>query len=103
MWVTVNDCIGLPSFPIAPKNIRTKLDKLSNGNKRKKDGTKAWEYLLSCHPLDIQTIISKKQLSEIIQKETSEKNGSVRVKNNTTLDVIRQCPTILENKTAELS
>lgn len=52
-WVTTQECLGIPGFPGTPANVRKKLDLLALGNpslKRKREGTKAYEYHVSLLP-----------------------------------------------------
>ena len=52
-WVTTQECLGIPGFPGTPANVRKKLDLLATGNpslKRKREGTKAYEYHVSLLP-----------------------------------------------------
>lgn len=61
IWITAQECIGLPSFPSMLQNIRANLEKLANGVKRKRAGTKAWEYPINCLPPMAQSVFLKKQ------------------------------------------
>lgn len=52
-WVTTQDCMGIPGFPTGAANVRKKLDLLASGNptmKRKREGSKAYEYHVSILP-----------------------------------------------------
>ncbi|HBC0987596.1 TPA: hypothetical protein IGZ61_002270 [Escherichia coli] len=47
VWVTAQECIGVPGFPVGVSNVRNRLDKLAADHpesKRKRAGTKAYEY-----------------------------------------------------------
>ena len=51
MWVTAKELIGLPSVPTNVHKIRAMLDRLSGPEtKRKRQGSKAFEYLISILP-----------------------------------------------------
>ncbi|EJX5188437.1 DNA-binding domain-containing protein, partial [Salmonella enterica] len=54
-WVTVQECIGLTTFPKGPANIRRKLESLVCGREdlfRKRQGSKAVEYHFSALPAE---------------------------------------------------
>ncbi|ECC1559594.1 hypothetical protein FNI18_06160 [Salmonella enterica subsp. salamae] len=47
IWVTAQECIGVPGFPVGVSNVRNRLEKLAADHpdaKRKRAGTKAYEY-----------------------------------------------------------
>lgn len=51
MWFTSKELTSLPCMPITYNKVRAKLDKLANSNqKRKRQGTKAFEYHIDCLP-----------------------------------------------------
>ncbi|HAT7513505.1 TPA: hypothetical protein JAV82_001247 [Kluyvera ascorbata] len=53
MWVSVHECVGIPGFPTGVSNVRNKLEKLAEGLdnvRRKRAGSKAWEYHVSILP-----------------------------------------------------
>ncbi|AUZ65872.1 hypothetical protein GBC03_22270 [Citrobacter telavivensis] len=46
-WVTVQECMGIPGFPNTAPAVRKRLEDLASGiegSKRKKPGSKAFEY-----------------------------------------------------------
>ncbi|QHJ80014.1 MAG: hypothetical protein [Caudoviricetes sp.] len=52
-WLTAQECIGLPGFPSGVSNIRNRLEKLAANNpngRRKRAGSKAYEYNVSLLP-----------------------------------------------------
>lgn len=52
-WVTTQECLGIPGFPGTAANVRKKLELLATGNptlKRKREGSKAYEYHISLLP-----------------------------------------------------
>lgn len=56
-WVTVQDCIGVPEFATTAPNVRKKLDMLAEASpelKRKRSGSKAFEYHVSLLPTRTQ-------------------------------------------------
>lgn len=63
MWVTAKECAGIGGFPTDPNNARTRLQKLSAElpeMKRKREGTKAFEFHVSILPASVQTALFKK-------------------------------------------
>ncbi|EEZ5537881.1 transposase [Shigella sonnei] len=69
MWVTAQQCLGLAGFPAAEKNVRARLDKLTEQNpewKRKRKGTKAFEYYIECLPAEAQRILKKKYTQQLM-------------------------------------
>ncbi len=62
MWVTAKELIGLTGVPTRVHNIRAMLDRLSTEeSKRKRQGTKAFEYQLNVLPVPIQTAFYKRE------------------------------------------
>ncbi|SHG65574.1 Mu DNA-binding domain-containing protein [Pantoea sesami] len=56
-WVSVKECIGVCGFPQAESNARKKLDDLVCGRnelRRKRSGTKAFEYHISVLPPEVR-------------------------------------------------
>ncbi|SPW34031.1 Uncharacterised protein [Edwardsiella tarda] len=69
MWVTAQECLGLAGFPSAEKNVRARLEKLIEQNfewKRKRQGTKAFEYYIECLPAEAQRILKEKHAQQIM-------------------------------------
>lgn len=61
MWITAKECIGLDGFPSDVSNIRSRLDKISTSEtKRKRQGSKASEYHISLFSVESQVAIYKK-------------------------------------------
>ncbi|MEN3262196.1 DNA-binding protein, partial [Sodalis endosymbiont of Spalangia cameroni] len=53
IWLTAKECISLPGFPRMEHNIRNRLDKVSGDQsqlRRRREGTKAFEYHIDCLP-----------------------------------------------------
>ncbi|MCR9669418.1 transposase domain-containing protein [Vibrio parahaemolyticus] len=62
MWVTAKELIGLSGVPTSVHKIRAMLDRLSTEeSKRKRQGTKAFEYQLSILPVPVQTAFYKRE------------------------------------------
>ena len=70
MWFVVRDCLGLSGFPSAEKNIRARLDRLAENNpewKRKREGTKAFEYHIDCLPAEAQKVLRKRLTHQVLE------------------------------------
>ncbi|MGA5655231.1 DNA-binding protein [Rahnella contaminans] len=56
IWVTPQDCLGVPGFPTAIPNIRKRLNSLADEHpelRRKRLGSKAYEYHVSLLPEEV--------------------------------------------------
>ncbi|EME6423057.1 transposase, partial [Escherichia coli] len=99
MWFVVRDCLGLSGFPSAEKNIRARLDRLAENNpewKRKREGTKAFEYHIDCLPAEAQKVLRKRLTHQVLEdaqlpavvEQKAVKNVAVRDE----LEVMVKCP-----------
>lgn len=99
MWFVVRDCLGLSGFPSAEKNIRARLDRLAENNpewKRKREGTKAFEYHIDCLPDEAQKVLRKRLTHQVLEdaqlpavvEQKAVKNVAVRDE----LEVMVKCP-----------
>ncbi|EAQ1856016.1 hypothetical protein OUN72_002845 [Salmonella enterica subsp. enterica serovar Essen] len=73
-WFTVQDCENLANFPKGAQNIRNKLEKLLEGRselKRKRKGSKGYEYHSSILPEQLQNCFEVED-SAAPQKRTTE-------------------------------
>lgn len=80
MWFTVNDFVNCTGFATTERGCRKILDKLAKGNpniRRKRIGTKAYEYNLMCFDKDIQERLLKKFTANVVQSG-SKKLPTVR-------------------------
>ncbi|MDF5187258.1 DNA-binding protein, partial [Vibrio parahaemolyticus] len=72
MYVTAKECVGLPEMPSREHNVRNKLNKLAKDDqKRKRQGTKAFEYHIDCLPAE-----TRMALMQQIAKEEADKSQS---------------------------
>ncbi|WP_268980213.1 DNA-binding protein, partial [Yersinia alsatica] len=77
IWVTAQECIGLPNMPTAPFNISNRLKKNATiETMRKREGTKAYEYHINCLPPVARASVLKTQ-------------GTVEI-NNQHFDIIKR-------------
>ncbi|QHJ80016.1 MAG: hypothetical protein [Caudoviricetes sp.] len=64
IWVTVQECSGIPGLPSSESNIRKKLCSFTHGNElfaRKRAGTKAVEFNIQALPMEIRAEILKRR------------------------------------------
>ncbi|EOF5041022.1 transposase domain-containing protein [Providencia rettgeri] len=62
IWVTAQECIGLPNLPSAPFNISNRLKKHATEDMvRKREGSKAFEFHINCLPPVARAAVLKKQ------------------------------------------
>lgn len=67
IWLTAQECIGLPNMPTAPFNISNRLKKLATADMmRKRQGTKAIEFHINClPPVDRATVLRRRGTVEV--------------------------------------
>lgn len=69
MWVTAQECAGIGGLPTRDQNVRARLDRATAKNpewKRKRQGTKAFEYYIECLPAEAQRILKEKNAQQIM-------------------------------------
>ncbi|HHV7359427.1 TPA: Mu transposase C-terminal domain-containing protein [Morganella morganii] len=112
IWLTAKECIGLPDFPTQPQNIRSRLEKYSGGSdtfRRRRTGTKAFEYHIDCLPLAAQEVIKARFYAQALETEVPVTAERAAVKTPRSeklagdLDIMRQCPALLDSKVGELT
>lgn len=112
IWLTAKECIGLPDFPTQPQNIRSRLEKYSGGSdtfRRRRTGTKAFEYHIDCLPLAAQEVIKARFYAQALETEMPATAEPAAVKTPRSeklagdLDIMRQCPALLDSKVGELT
>ncbi|AWY02216.1 DDE endonuclease [Marinomonas primoryensis] len=60
-WLTAPECAGIGGLPVHPKNTRARLESLcTEATKRKREGTKAFEYHISILPAATQAALYKR-------------------------------------------
>ncbi|WP_140921522.1 Mu transposase C-terminal domain-containing protein [Limnobaculum xujianqingii] len=110
MWITVADLVGCKGLPSTERGCRKLLDKVALNMpdiRRKKAGSKAFEYDVSYLPSNIQSLIEPHLLKHVITSRAPQRNvaklDTKKTSNSSTLDLMRQCPSLLENKINELT
>lgn len=74
-WVTVQECMGIPGFPNTAPAVRKRLEDLSlgfEGSKRKRPGTKAYEYNTKILPGYAQAIFSGGTIADTVVPQNEE-------------------------------
>lgn len=111
IWLTVQECLNLPGLPSMEHNIRNNLNKRAGGNsdmRRRRQGSKAYEYHLECLPAEAQAVIRERHYQALMEQTakaepvtTPVKNSSIKPRNK--LVLIRQCPALLEREVNTLT
>ncbi|TNI12728.1 transposase [Aeromonas veronii] len=114
MFFTVNELIGLPGIPGTVQGARWTLNKRAGDNpdlRRRRDGTKAFEYHLDCLPTEAQAAIRERHYQALMEQNAAAEPAAVptttatntAVKPRQKLDLLRQCPALLEKEINSLT
>ncbi|MDA5524752.1 Mu transposase C-terminal domain-containing protein [Yersinia kristensenii] len=112
MFLSVNELIGLPGMPGTAPGVRAALNKRAGSSlelKRKRAGTKAFEYHIDCLTEQQQEVIRERHLNSLLTAEKKAVKSAVnsdlnpRVKPKHELDLMRQCPALLQRSTNNLT
>ncbi|WP_436882573.1 Mu transposase C-terminal domain-containing protein [Enterobacter asburiae] len=113
MFVIAKELVGVPGLPATTKGIREALSRSSNGMPelvRKRQGTKAFEYHIDCLPAEAREVVRQRhyqsvleQSSEIAVVDAPVAARKSAVKPSQELELIRQCPALLERKVGTLT
>ncbi|XYX40139.1 Mu transposase C-terminal domain-containing protein [Candidatus Erwinia dacicola] len=116
VWLTAKECSSLPGMPSMGHNIRNKLDKLTGGNdslRRRRQGTKAFEYHVDCLPDAAREAVQARMARQLLAQSaslparattTSELvTGAGGEKVQRELALYRKCPALQEKKLHELT
>ncbi|HCT6817392.1 TPA: transposase [Morganella morganii] len=112
IWLTAKECVGLPDLPTQPQNIRARLDKYISGNeefRRRRAGTKAFEYHIDCLPIAAQEVVKARFYAQALETQLPAATEPAEVKAPRSgklagdLDIMRQCPALLNAKVGELT
>jgi putative transposase len=69
IWITAKECQGLPSIPTNQHKIRAYLDRIAIQYRRKKAGSKAFEYPLDCLPPETRAAYFKRNGQQIVNNK----------------------------------
>ncbi|EBC4877358.1 DDE-type integrase/transposase/recombinase [Salmonella enterica] len=113
MYVTVRELIGVAGMPKTEKGIREALVRYSAAVpefSRKRAGSKALEFNIDCLPADVREVVTQRHYAATLEQSvpaevvTPVKTAVKPVlKAAERVAVLRQCPALLETKTAELT
>lgn len=112
MFLSVNELIGLPGMPGTVQGVRASLNKRAGSSlelKRKRPGTKAFEYHIDCLTEQQQQVVRERHLNALLTAEKKTVNPPLKntlahtAKPKQALELMRQCPALLEKNTGELT
>ncbi|EKA2581318.1 transposase, partial [Salmonella enterica] len=109
MWVTAKECTGIKGFPSAEKNVRIRLERATEQNpewRRKRAGTKAFEYHIDCLPEQAREIVKRRFLNQAVASaENCQTSVHVAVtsKARQELVLMQQCPALATREANKLT
>ncbi|ELL9162966.1 transposase, partial [Salmonella enterica] len=109
MWVTAKECTGIKGFPSAEKNVRIRLERATEQNpewRRKRAGTKAFEYHIDCLPEQAREIVKRRFLNQAVASaENCQASVHVAVtsKARQELVLMQQCPALATREANKLT
>lgn len=112
MFLSVSELVGLPGLPGTAQGVRWTLRKSTGSSPdlmRRRPGTKAFEYHIDCLPERTREEIKLRQLNSLLTAEKKVVKTAVkgdlnpRVKPKHELDLMRQCPALLQRSTNNLT
>lgn len=115
MFISVNDIVGLPGMPGTVQGVRYFLNKAA-GNvdalKRKREGSKAFEYHIDCLPDAARSAVQSRMARQVLTEsreliaagaERCDVVVSGGEKVQVEIDLYRKCPALLEKKLRTLT
>ncbi|MFX2607034.1 Mu transposase C-terminal domain-containing protein [Enterobacter mori] len=113
IWLTAKEAVGLPGLPGMEHNIRNALNKRAGNSsvlRRRREGTKAFEYHVEALPVEAQEIIRQRHYQNLLKKEEASApvpavsvSKKTALKPRDTLQVLQQCPALLEREVSQLT
>ncbi|WP_407656552.1 Mu transposase C-terminal domain-containing protein [Limnobaculum zhutongyuii] len=112
MWLTVKECATLPGFPAMEHNIRSRLDKAAKGVtglRRRREGTKAFEYHIDCLPIAAQEQVRARFVQQMMTKPNISAtvptlvSPATKGRDEGKIALYRQCPALMEQKLVEFN
>ncbi|HAM2511549.1 TPA: transposase, partial [Escherichia coli] len=99
MFYSANELAGLPGLPGTVQGVRWTLNRITDTHpewKRKREGTKAFEYHIDCLPAEAQKVLRKRLTHQVLEdaqlpavvEQKAVKNVAVRDE----LEVMVKCP-----------
>lgn len=114
MFVSATELIGIPGLPVTVQGLRLALNKWASGSesmKRKRPGSKAYEYHIDCLPIEAQCAIRERHLQQLMiaapvddaVKQPVVSKVSTDPEKLGKLDIYQRCPALIGNKLADLT
>ncbi len=111
MYLSANELVGLTGMPGTVQGVRSSLKKVvlnSPNMQRRREGSKAFEYHIDCLPSETQLTVRENHFSAILhdssQQDVEPKPlNTNKAQPSVQLDLLRQCPALLESKLGELT
>lgn len=111
IWLTAKESTGLPGLPRMEHNIRNCLNKRSGESsdlRRRRPGSKAFEYHVDCLPEEARRIVLERHYQQVLasQRQVESREPVQRhahAPKSQELALIRQCPALLEREISSLT
>ncbi|MMZ41810.1 hypothetical protein D3C81_178810 [compost metagenome] len=112
MFIAVKELMGIPGLPATTKGIREALSRNAAGMPelvRKREGTKAFEYHIDCLPAEAREVVRQRHYTSVLEQSGCKSvdvpvaNKKVPVKPSQELELLRQCPALLEREVGSLT
>lgn len=114
IWLTAKESVGLPGLPSMEHNIRNGLNKRAGESpelRRRRAGSKAFEYHIDCLPVEAQEVLRQRHYQSVMETPVDvsapvpavveAKNTAIKPRE--TLQVLQQCPALLEREISQLT
>ncbi|MBN1085914.1 transposase [Erwinia aphidicola] len=111
MFFSVKELLGLPGMPGTLPGLRAAMNKRAGDSVelvRKREGSKAMEYHISCLPQDVQEVMRKRHYSSLLTSEGCALDKAISkpqksARQSQELALMRQCPALLDREVSELT
>uniref|UniRef100_UPI000AAB24D8 DNA-binding protein n=2 Tax=Serratia TaxID=613 RepID=UPI000AAB24D8 len=101
MFLSVNELVGLTGLPGTAQGVRYLLNKSageSSALKRKREGSKAFEYHIDCLPAEAREIVRQRHYKSVLEQSGCKSvdvpvpNKRPNLKSPQQLEIMRKCP-----------
>ncbi|MGQ8700571.1 Mu transposase C-terminal domain-containing protein [Serratia marcescens] len=112
MFVIAKELVGIPGLPATTKGIREALSRNagdSSALKRKREGSKAFEYHIDCLPAEAREIVRQRHYKSVLEQSGCKSvdvpvpNKRPNLKSPQQLEIMRKCPALLDRKVQSLN
>lgn len=112
IWLTAKECVSLPGLPSMEHNIRGRLNKAAGDSldlRRRREGTKAFEYHVDCLPAEAREAVRQRHYKSVLGQsacqsvEVAKREQKEPAKPAQALEIMRQCPALLEREVDSLT